>query len=220
MVFSINGYFQYHWYPSCGFMGILPLSFLYTKSWGNFSLSYANLIGHRTMVFDDHRNSLYAQALRQIITPNSVVLDLGAGLGIHGLLAASMGAKKVYFVEPHANLQVATEVAKDNALGDCVECFQGAIEEVMLPQKVDVIISVFTGNFLLEEDLLPSLVYARDHFLKPDGRLLPDCAVMKVAPISMPEQFTRHIEQWSERSQGIDFKVLRSYAANSVYRDN
>ena len=172
------------------------------------------------MVFDDHRNSLYAQALRQIITPDSVVLDLGAGLGIHGLLAASMGAKKVYFVEPHADLQVATEVAKDNALEDCVECFQGAIEEVILPQKVDVIISVFAGNFLLEEDLLPSLLYARDHFLKPGGRLLPDCAVMKVAPISMPEQFTKHIEQWSERSQGIDFKILRSYAANSVYRDN
>lgn len=201
-------------------MGILPLSFPYTKSQGNFSLSYANLIGHRTMIFDDHRNSLYAQALRQIITPDSVVLDLGAGLGIHGLLAASMGAKKVFLVEPHADLQVAAEVAKDNALGDCVECFQGAIEEVQLPQKVDVVISVFTGNFLLEEDLLPSLVFARDHFLKPGGRLLPDYAVMEVAPISIPAQFTKQIEQWSERSQGIDLKILRSYAANNVYRDN
>jgi len=172
------------------------------------------------MIFDDHRNSLYAQALRQFITPDSIVLDLGAGLGIHGLLAASMGAKKVYLVEPHTDLQLAAEVAKDNALEDCVECFQGAIEEINLPQKVDVIISVFTGNFLLEEDLLPSLLYARDHFLKPGGRLLPDCAVMKVAPISMPEQFTKQIEQWSKRSQGIDFKILRSYAANNVYRDN
>ena len=51
------------------------------------------------MALDEVRNRAYAQALRRVITPESVVLDLGAGLGTLGLLAAKLGARRVYLVE-------------------------------------------------------------------------------------------------------------------------
>ena len=183
-------------------------------------MTYTHIIGHRSMVFDEHRNSLYADAINKAVKPESIVLDLGAGLGIHGLMAANAGARKVYLVEPDAGLDVAARIADRNKSSDRIQCIQGTIEESRIPEPVDVIISVFTGNFLLEEDLLPSLFYARDNYLKTDGILIPDRAGMEVVPVSAPEYFDKHIAAWSQPAQGIDFGLVREYAANNIYYDD
>jgi predicted RNA methylase len=171
------------------------------------------------MVFDQTRNTAYVQALRAAITPDSVVLDLGAGVGIHGLLAAQLGARKVYLVEPQDVIELARRVAQANGLADRVICLQGRIEDVALPEPVDVIVSALTGNFLLEEDLLPALFCARDRWLKPDGRLIPNAAVMEAVPVSAPHYYQREVEIWSEPQFGLDFRHVRAYAANSVFRN-
>ena len=58
--------------------------------------TYSTLQAHRSMVLDDLRNTHYARAIEEAVSMESVVLDLGAGLGLHGLMAAYAGAKKVY----------------------------------------------------------------------------------------------------------------------------
>ena len=58
-------------------------------------MSYLSVVGHRSMALDANRNAAYGAALRQAIGPDTVVLDLGAGTGIHGLMAAKLGAKRV-----------------------------------------------------------------------------------------------------------------------------
>lgn len=180
-------------------------------------MSYLLVQGQQSMTLDSRRNEAYAQALKKVITPESVVLDLGAGLGIHGLLAAQLGAKRVYLVEPEDIIAVADEIAQANGYGDRVRCLQGKIEEVNLPEPVDVIVSVFTGNFLLEEDLLPSLFYARDKYLKPGGVLIPQGAVMEAAPVCVPELYQQEIASWSEPYMGINHRAARNYASQSVY---
>lgn len=181
---------------------------------------YLYIIGHRQMVFDELRNSLYADAINKCVNSNSVVLDLGAGIGIHGLMVARAGAKKVYLVEPAVELDVAAKIARHNGLPENIQYIQGTIEESQIPESVDVIISVFTGNFLLEEDLLPSLFYARDKYLKNGGILLPDRAKMEAAPVSAPRYFDKYINQWSQPAQGIDFGLVRNYAVNNIYYDD
>ena len=57
-------------------------------------MSYSPIIGHRTMLFDDNRNDLYAAAINNAVNDSSVVIDLGAGSGIHGLMAAKAGGKQ------------------------------------------------------------------------------------------------------------------------------
>jgi len=171
------------------------------------------------MVYDDVRNSAYASALKKYVNANSVVLDLGSGLGIHGLIAAAQGARHVYLVEPSPVSIVAAKIAAENGLADKVTCVQKKIEEAELPEEVDIIVSVFTGNFLLEEDLLPSLFFARDRYLKPSGVLLPDRAEMQVVPVSAAPYHQKYIGQWSTPSQGIAFTSVRSYAANSLHYD-
>lgn len=169
------------------------------------------------MVFDDLRNSYYAQAIKETINEDSVVLDLGAGLGVHGFMAAAAGARKVYLVEPAPVLEIARQLVSANNLSSQIEAISGRIEEIELSEKVDVIISVFTGNFLLTEDLLPSLLFARDKFLAPGGRLIPDRATMDVAPVSAAEYYAKHIDCWNSDSQGVSFDLVRKYAVNTLF---
>lgn len=180
-------------------------------------MSYLLVQGQQSMTLDSRRNQAYVEALKKIITPESVVLDLGAGLGIHGLLAAQLGAKRVYLVEPEDIIAVAGEISQANGYKERVKCLQGTIEEINLPEPVDVIISVFTGNFLLEEDLLPSLFYARDKYLKPGGILIPQAAVMEAVPVSAPNLYQEEIGIWSQVHMEIDFNAARNYTSNSVY---
>ncbi len=179
-------------------------------------MSYSTFFSQRSMVFDDYRNGLYADAIRKVVTPETVVLDLGAGLGIHGLVAAVAGAKRVYLVEPEPVVNVAMEIARANGLAERIVVLEGKIEEVELPEQVDLIVSVFTGNLLFSEDLLPSLVYARDRYLKPGGHLIPDFAELVLAPVSAPEFYAKYIECWSEPNLGLDFSPARRFAANEM----
>ena len=180
-------------------------------------MSYLSVAQHRTMALDRRRNEAYASALRQAVRPESVVLDLGAGTGVHGLMAARMGAKRVYLVEPEDILFVAEEIARANGLEDRVRCLHGRIEEIRPPEPVDIIVSVVTGNFLLTEDLLPALFVARDALLKPGGVLIPGAATMEAAPVSAAQLHFQEIAGWSETQHGVDLGAARTYAANSVH---
>ncbi len=171
------------------------------------------------MVYDDVRNSAYAAAIRRRVDAQTTVLDLGSGLGLHGLVAAAAGAKHVYLVDPSPVTLIAARIAVANGFDRRVTAIRKTIEKAELPEKVDLIVSVFTGNFLLGEDLLSSLFCARDRYLNPDGALLPDRAEMRVAPVSAPEYFDQHIACWDTDSQGIDFGPARSFAANTMYYD-
>jgi predicted RNA methylase len=173
-------------------------------------MSYASVSGQQSMAYDLRRNQAYYQALAKVITPDSVVLDLGAGLGVLGILAAKLGAKRVYLVEPEDVITVTNKIVQANGLSERVHCLQGKIEDIDLPEQVDVIISVFTGNFLLGEDLLPSLFYARDKYLKPDGILIPEAGVMQAAPIFAPDIYRENITCWSEPHLEIDYSPALS----------
>ena len=52
------------------------------------------------MIYDSVRMDAYIRSLKSIITPESVVLDIGTGPGIFALIACQSGARKVYAIEP------------------------------------------------------------------------------------------------------------------------
>lgn len=58
-------------------------------------------------------------------------------------------------------------------MADVVRVVQGKVEEVMLPEKVDILVSEPMGTLLVNERMLETYLYARDHFLKPGGRMFP-----------------------------------------------
>ena len=182
-------------------------------------MSYSDLQGQKNMFGDELRNRFYFEAIQQTVNNKSVVMDLGAGLGLHGFMANSCGAKKTYLVEPTQTLDLTKKVVNANGLTEKIECISSTIEKAALPEKVDVIISVFTGNFLLEEDLLPSLFYARDKYLRSGGKMIPDRANMIIVPVSSPEYYKKQIDFWLNSAYGIDYSPVRKYAANTLHYD-
>ena len=169
------------------------------------------------MALDRVRNRAYCDALREAVGPGSVVLDVGAGIGVHGLMAARLGARRVYLVDPEDILEVAREVVRANGLDDVVRCLRARIQDVQLPERADVIVSALTGNFLVTEDLLETLFFARDHMLAEGGTLIPSAAVMEVAPVSAPELHEQEVAGWSAVQHGVDLSAARPYAANTVF---
>jgi len=189
-------------------------------------MTYSNIADHYSMVYDGLRNAAYARAMKKVIEPETTVMDLGAGLGVHGLTAAKLGAAAVHLVEPAPVLEVARRVAEANGLAN-VHCHACRAEEVELDTPVDVIVSVFTGNFLLTEDLLPSLFHARDQFLAPGGQMIPDRGRMEVVPVSAEAYYRKYIDAWTaypahaagHGQPELDYSIVRPFAANTLYYD-
>ena len=51
--------------------------------------------GHDSMVYDDTRNAFYSRAIKALTHQSSVVMDLGAGLGLHGFMAARAETRRL-----------------------------------------------------------------------------------------------------------------------------
>ena len=77
---------------------------------------------HVAMLNDVTRNDAYYRALKKHVTPDSVVVDVGAGSGLLSLMAASLGATRVWAVERRQQLcnQVLTEIVRRNGYEDVV----------------------------------------------------------------------------------------------------
>ena len=76
-------------------------------------------------------------------------------------------------------------------------CIRGKIEDVSLPvTHVDVIVSEWMGYCLLYEAMLDSVLWARDHYLKPDGLMVPSNITLFLAPLADPDYIADHVAFW------------------------
>jgi len=114
---------------------------------------YSFLTDQRLMLEDKPRMDSYFNAIKNnpACFKNAIVLDVGCGTGVLSIWAAKAGAKKVYAVEATAMAQHAEVLAAHNGVSDIVTVFESKIEDVELPEKVDIIISEWMGLLLLRE---------------------------------------------------------------------
>ena len=169
-----------------------------------------NVADYGAMIADRVRMDAYSQALRAAITPESVVLDLGAGTGIFTLLACRFGARRVYAIDPDSALQVAREAAAANGCADRVEFVQASSTEVTLPENVDVIVSDLRGLLPLFNHHLKSIADARRRFLKSGGWLIPQRDTLWAAAVEAPELYASVVAGCSEN--GFDMAAARKFA--------
>jgi protein arginine N-methyltransferase 1 len=81
-------------------------------------------------------------------------------------------------------IQKARQIVAANGMADRITLLQGKMEEVVLPfPKVDIIVSEWMGYFLLYESMLDTVLYARDKYLVPGGKIFPDKATLCLAAI-------------------------------------
>lgn len=148
-----------------------------------YEWSYESLETHRLMLHDDIRNRAYRDALFAAVKPGDIVLDFGAGTGILSLFAAQAGAARVYAVERTTIVRLTRRLVKRNGFGDRIVVIRGDIEHVNLPENVDLIVSEWLGTFGVDENMLAPLVLARDRWLKPGGRMVPETVTAWIAPV-------------------------------------
>lgn len=150
----------------------------------NYFSSYADIELHRTMIEDHVRTNAYKDAILSGTTDffhGKVVCDVGCGTGILSMFCAQAGAKKVYAIDASKIAKHAKQLVQINGYADTITVFEGKAEEVELPEKVDVIVSEWMGYMLLYETMLPSVLYVRDKWLKPGGKMFPERAALHVA---------------------------------------
>lgn len=69
-------------------------------------------------------------------------------------------------------------------MSDKIEVIQGRIQQIELPEKVDVIISEPIGFLLVHERMLEVYTIAREKFLKPSGLMFPSSGSIIFAPLT------------------------------------
>lgn len=125
------------------------------------------------------------------------------------MFCAKAGAAKVIAVDKSDIIDKARENIFNNGLSDVITCLRGAMEDVQLPvDKVDIIVSEWMGYCLLYEAMLPSVLYARDKYLKPDGLLVPSSATIWMAPVQDSEYVTDTVSFWRD-VYGFDMKAMQ-----------
>ncbi|KAF8393508.1 hypothetical protein HHK36_021752 [Tetracentron sinense] len=152
------------------------------------------------MLKDTVRTRTYQNVIYQntFLFKNKVVLDVGAGTGILSLFCAKAGAKHVYAVECSHMADMAKEIVEANGFSNVITVLKGKVEEIMLPvAQVDVIISEWMGYFLLFENMLNTVLYARDKWLINDGIVLPDRASLYLTAIEDADYKEDKIEFWN-----------------------
>jgi histone-arginine methyltransferase CARM1 len=133
------------------------------------------------------------------------VLDVGCGSGILSLFAAQAGARVVYAVEASDMAHHARALAAANpALGARIRVLHGKVEEVELPEKVDVLVSEPMGTLLVNERMIESYLYARDRHLKPGGKMFPRLGRLHLCAFS-DEALYGEVAQKSAFFQAPDF---------------
>jgi SAM-dependent methyltransferase len=171
------------------------------------SWSYDSAGIHRMMLLDQVRDEAYRAAIEKTVKPGDVVLDFGAGSGILSMFAARSGAARVYAVEKTAAAHLAREIVQRNGLGDRVRIIQADIESTLLPERADVIVSEWLGTIGVDENLLAPLLVARDRWLKPGGKMIPERVTIWMAPVAHPPTAAQRAF-YSDRPYGFDFSPV------------
>lgn len=173
------------------------------------------LHGHGLMVADRVRMDAYQAALERTVRPGHVVLDIGTGTGVMAMLAARLGARRVYAVDPGDAIHLARAAARDSGVADRIEFIQDVSTRVELPERADVIVSDLRGVLPVFQRHVHSLADARDRLLAPGGVLIPRRDTILAAPVEAPDQHRAITAPWDEHARGFNLSAARRAALNT-----
>ncbi|KAJ3057446.1 hypothetical protein HK097_006374 [Rhizophlyctis rosea] len=189
---------------------------------------YAQFVHQQNMLQDNVRTSMYHSA----IIANGpgwfrgkTVMDIGAGSGILSYFAVQAGAEKVYAVEASSmavrmRKMLASTGTRNTWMHEKIEVVPSKIEDAELVQ-VDTLISEPIGVLLVHERMIESYLYARDHFLKPGGAMLPSAGTIYLAPFTDANLWTQTMAKvrfWENTNFfGVDFSPLCRDAKEEIF---
>jgi type I protein arginine methyltransferase len=169
------------------------------------------------MIADTERFGAYAKAIAAVVRPGDSVLEIGCGPGVFALLACRAGACRVYAIESQDVVHFARELAAANGLSDRIEFIQNDSRRTDLPERVSVIVSDIRGALPLCDHAVSSIEDARRRFLAPDGVLIPQKDILKVALIEEPNYYHRLRSPWEKAVPNLDLTSSLPLVLNWSY---
>ncbi|EHH58846.1 Protein arginine N-methyltransferase 2 [Macaca fascicularis] len=181
--------------------------------------SYGTLKLHLEMLADQPRTTKYHSVIlqnKESLT-DKVILDVGCGTGIISLFCAHYARPKaVYAVEASEMAQHTGQLVLQNGFADIITVFQQKVEDVVLPEKVDVLVSEWMGTCLLFEFMIESILYARDAWLKEDGVIWPTMAALHLVPCSADKDYRSKVLFW-DNAYEFNLSALKSLAIKEFF---
>ncbi|GAA5821946.1 hypothetical protein JCM10212_005157 [Sporobolomyces blumeae] len=167
---------------------------------------------HEIMLKDAVRTNAYRDFIlhpaNAPVFKDKIVLDVGCGTGILSMFAAKAGAKKVYAVDASNVAFKAMRNIKANGLNEVITVIKGKVEEIELPEKVDVIISEWMGYCLLYECMLDSVLLARDKYLAPGGLMVPSQTSILLSAFAGKPWNDDRVKFW-DNVYGFDMSAMK-----------
>jgi len=163
---------------------------------------------HFAMMNDHGRNQFYLDALKKIITKESVVVEVGTGSGLLAMICAQLGAKHVTAIEANRSLAgLARHNMRQNGLEGRVTVLNKMstdVTEADLPHgRADVLVAEILGTLMLSESALEYMEDARLRLLKPNhNHIIPHKGIQFLTLIQCPKLDTiTSVRTWN----GLDF---------------
>nr|XP_019819364.1 PREDICTED: protein arginine N-methyltransferase 2 isoform X1 [Bos indicus] len=181
--------------------------------------SYGTLKLHLEMLADQPRTTKYHSVILQNkeSLKDKVILDVGCGTGIISLFCAHYAQPRAVFaVEASEMAQHTGQLVVQNGFADIITVFQQKVEDVVLPEKVDVLVSEWMGTCLLFEFMIESILYARDAWLKEDGVIWPTTAALHLVPCSADKDYRSKVLFW-DNAYEFDLSPLKSLAIKEFF---
>lgn len=180
-------------------------------------MSYS-VVDYVAMIGDEHRTGPYVRALRKMVTPESVVLDLGAGFGFFAVLAATLGAKHAFAIETDEAIGLGPALARANGVGDRVTFYRGDSRQVTLPERANLLVEDLRGMTPFHLERLAVLRDARERLLTGDARYvaLRDriwAAAMRHSADQLGDLETTGADTW-----GVDLRSVRGHVVDGWRR--
>lgn len=166
------------------------------------------------MMLDKVRVGAYAEALRREVRKDDVVLDVGCGLGVFCVLAARLGARAVYGVEPDASVHLAREVMRENGVADRVTLWRGGIQDIDLPERPTLVVADLRGMLPLDAGAAKAwnAVLPR---MAPGARTIPRRDTVFVQPVTSEELDRR--SHGCGPIEGVAFSSVRASVSSQVH---
>lgn len=173
-----------------------------------------DVISHGRMLRDRVRVSAYVDALSAAVTPASVVLDIGTGVGLFAVVAAKLGAKRVIGVEKESSIYIARGIAEENSVGDRVTLIRGNSLDLQLAEPADVVVSDLRGVLPPYRQHLRVIIDAKRRLAHPHAVLIPKRDALLVAVVTSEQAYSSFASPWSEVEGGLNLGFARPFAMN------
>jgi Ribosomal protein L11 methyltransferase (PrmA)/PRMT5 oligomerisation domain len=166
---------------------------------------------HQLLVNDKLRVDAYQAAIREVVKPGMTVVDLGTGSGILALWALESGASRVYGIEmEEVILASAVKRIRSAGYSERFTPVRSLSQNVVLGERVDVLLSEIIGNLADNENLVPILLDASRRLLRPGGTQIPQRVTSYLVPVEAPTAHANVAKcNWRVLSERYSARAMR-----------